>query len=153
MVEAFYKTEGCKLYYGFLKEHMNPMVRIISADIAARGKLSAFAPALEDPVSNMLSNEVIDEHLLMPYAHRHKNSVAGNLLPETNKYPPSNEMMFKTPPTMREWKLKHQQGNMNPMASIMNLLHHQPIENAPDNANQSDEIVAITFCDGKKKTQ
>jgi len=75
--------------------------------------------------------------------------VLGSLLPETNKYPPSNETIIKTPPSLRDWKQKNQQGTFNPIASFANLLQHHQSNTVVEQSTMEEEIVAITFCNGE----
>ena len=86
----------------------------------------------------------------MLYVHRHKNYMQDNLMLEANKYSPSNEMMLKTPPAMREQKQKYKHGNFNSLESFMNLLHQQSVVAVSEDTNSSDKVVAITFCNGEE---
>ena len=67
-------------------------------------------------------------------------------MPETSKYPPANETMLITPPTLREWKATQQ-----PVFDIFglntitptNTQHHAAI--MPSTVPNPNEIDAITF--------
>ena len=65
----------------------------------------------------MLDNGTIDKHLLHVYARSHKNDVVGGCMPETNKYPPTNETMMVVPPTLKDWrKTQHESCDyLNPL--------------------------------------
>ena len=63
LISNLYTTSGCKLHFGFMREHSHSFFRIISANIAHYKDASPFHPFVEDP-SNIPSDTIIDEHLL-----------------------------------------------------------------------------------------
>ena len=161
LVGAMYTARSCKLYYGFLKEHGNSFLRIISANLSIHKDASPFMQSLIDPVNNIPTDELIEEHILQIYGGTHGNDVPG-YMPETSKYPPTNEAMVKVPPTLREWKQSQQQNqhhsNFDAVRSALRPdqlpleRRHQFISPAyashssgHNHGGRVDEIVALTF--------
>ena len=97
MISTLYKTTSSKLYYGFLKEHGDSFFRIISANLSIHKEASPFLPSLKD-TSIPLSEDIVDENLLAVYVCSHQNDISGSPMPETNNYPPTNEIMLVAPP-------------------------------------------------------
>ena len=76
----------------FLREHVNTFYRIIDANIAHCKEASPFLPFIED-LTTTPSDALIDQRLLAVLVATFKTDIQGNFLPETDKYPPTNEMM------------------------------------------------------------
>ena len=110
--------------------------------------LSIFLPSLSD-TSIALSNELIDKHLLPTFIRSHQNDLAGNPMPETRKYPPTNEAMLIIPPTHREWESTQQRRFelRPPLGLAATYIHHPPLAGsvAADGSIDDDDIIAITF--------
>ena len=111
---------------------------------------------MSDPIANKLSNKQIDKNLLYVYMKSHQNDVDGSILPETNKFPPTNETMMKLPPTLRDWKKSQNQDcdYLNPMMQMHGLQPAQmPFLSKPSNdqflntrmAIDDDDIIVIKF--------
>ena len=105
---SLHKNDKCKLYHGFIKEHGNSLFRIVSADLSIRKIASVFFPCLNYPVTNPLSDEMIDNNLSSVFIRSHMNDTPGAPTPETAKFPPTNKLMMEIPPTFREWKKTQQ---------------------------------------------
>ena len=82
LLNNLFTNEESKSYYGFLQEHGSSFVQIIMANISVKKEESVFAKALKDPTANVLTNELLDQHLLHVYVHSHKNDVNGRHLLE-----------------------------------------------------------------------
>ena len=156
LINDLFRDEGCKLHYGFLQEHGLSFCRIVNADISVNKDASIFLKAMSDPIAHKLSNEQIDKHLLYVYMKSHLNDVDGSILPETNKFPPTNETMMKLPPTLRDWKKSQNQGcdYLNPVMQMHGLRPAQmPFLTKPSNdlsldtrtAVDDDDIIVIKF--------
>ena len=102
LVNELYNNKRSKLYYGFLQERGNSNVKIIITNLSVKNDASVFAQAVEK--LSMLTDELIEEHLLHIYVHSHRNDVDGGHELFNNKYPPTNETMMKLPHTLRDWK-------------------------------------------------
>ena len=140
LISNMYQSDGCMMHYAFLREHSNSFFRIISASIAHLKDASPFIPFVEDP-SSVPSDAIIDEHLLSVFVSSFKNDILGQYLPETDKYPPTNESMLKVPPTLREWKKESN--------NLMTII--TPTEACPKLKQrcvtnvQYDEVIVLTF--------
>ena len=105
LILQLYQTESCKLYHGFLRQHMTSFHRIVTAHIATHKDHSVFKKAINE--NTIPTDEELDIHLLGVYIQRgHKNDISGGVLPETNSYPPTNAMII-TPPEHCDWKKKN----------------------------------------------
>ena len=152
LVAGLYKNEKGKLYHGFLKEHGNSFFKIISADLSIRKDTSAFLPFLNDP-TKPITNEFIDNSLLPIFIRSHINDIVGNPMPETKKYPPTNETMMVMPPTLCEWKATQLQTvHLQQLQHVTPPYHHLSHNTIPSSSllpNNIDdvngEITALTF--------
>ena len=119
LIARIYKAEERKLYFGFFKQHVETFHRIITSNFAVHREESIFRNVIK---SNIIStNDKLDTHLLSVYFSNNKNDVPG-LLPELNKYPPTNPDMLVAPPDVKEWKKKNETCELiNPF----NLRPHQ----------------------------
>ena len=146
LIANLYSSQTSKLHYGFLKEHGNSFFRIISANLSMHLDNSVFLPALNDPDNHPISDEIITQDVLEVFIRSHQNDLPGNPMPETNRYPPTNETMLITPPTLREWKSTQQ-----PVFDIFgsstitptNTHHHAAV--MPSTVPNPNEIDAVTF--------
>ena len=121
VVAHLYKTPGCKLYYGFTRQHAETIQRIIAADLSTHREASVFSKAFES--GSIPTNDELDTYLMSVYLNGCKNDVPG-LLPEMNKYPPINPDTIIAPPDIDEWK-KGNESNIfldnNHTSSMLNL--------------------------------
>ena len=69
--------------------------------MTVKNDASVFHSAIEDPKNNVLTSDAIDTNLLKACVHWNKNEVPGEWFPETNKHPPTNEVMIVVPPSLR----------------------------------------------------
>lgn len=147
LVSSLYSSSSSKLHYGFLNEHGNSFFRIISANLFIHKDNSVFLPSLNYPDNHPLDDNIITNNLLSVFVRSHQNDVPGAPIPETNKYPPTNETMMIVPPTFREWKVGQQQQQFSIFSS-------HPITPAHGASNgsvelhyppQHDELVGVTF--------
>ena len=150
LIVSLYKNNACKLYHGFLKEHGNSFFRIISADLSIRKDASFFLPSLNDPTNHTFTDELIDTHLLATFIRSHQNDIVGGPMPETGKYPPTNEAMMVTSPTLREWKVTQRhppaQHQVTPSYPHPPYVTIQSSSSLSNNREGSDsDITAITF--------
>ena len=122
---------------------MNNFYRIVSANLAHKKEESPFLKYIENtPVPP--PDSLIDEHLLSVFVASFQNNIQGRHLPETGKYPPTNERMLKVPPTLREWK----QTSINANMITPHHQPHQPTQHQTlpqTNATPKNEIVVLTF--------
>lgn len=102
LVSTLYSNTLYNLYYGFLKEHGNLLVRMILANLSVNQDNSAFLPALNNPEKHPLDKNIITCDLLLLYSQMHQNDIPGSPMQETEKYPPINDTMLVTSPTLRE---------------------------------------------------
>ena len=148
LVAVLYKRKDCKLHHGFLKEHGNAIYRIISADLSINKDTSIYLCALNDPL-HILSNDIIDSDLLPCFIRSHSNSVVGAPMPETGKFPPTNETMMDIPPTLREWKST--QIRLSSFHHSITPPHHALYPSLPSvppvniSGVDSGDITALTF--------
>ena len=114
--------------------------------IAYCKEASPFLPFVEDPTITP-SDEIIDQHLLAVFVASFKNDVQGNFLPETLKYPPTNEMMLKVPPTMREWRKDCTQSTtiITPTPTAAAYCNPQVSTVISDKPVDEDEIIVFSF--------
>jgi len=152
LIARLYRTESCKLYYGFLNEHVTSFIRIIAANICVHKDDSVFAKAMKD--NAIPSDEELDEFLISILVHRHNNDIIENTPPNRNKYPPTNEDAVITPPFLRDWKKNNDRSNYqvtNPVASNWGLRPQQLPHSALARHHQqltevaSPKIVGLTF--------
>ena len=156
LVTRMYQTESCKLYHGFLQEHIASFIRIIVSEMSVRKDESVFRKANE--LNSIPSNEDLDLRLLNIYAQRHFNDTKdGKLLPQTYCFPPTNPDMMIAPPTYKEWKTTKKASN--DILTAENFGSHNYVfrqAQIPDDRPQvvgfnatpsasKDEVVGLTF--------
>ena len=151
-INGLYKSPSSKLHHGFLKEHSNSFFRIISASLSIHKDNSYFLPFLTNTSTDTPTGKDIDKHLLSVYVNGHQNDVPGNLMPETSKYPPTNEGMMVIPPTLREWRATNQLDtnfNLRNPIGFNNQMHSiqavTPMNNVGGCIRQDGGTIGITF--------
>ena len=100
LISELHTSTTSKLHYGFCTEHGNSFFCIILAHLSVHGDSSIFLPALNDPSNNALDNDVITREIIAVYMRTHRNDLPGSPMPETRKYPHTNESMVVTPPSL-----------------------------------------------------
>ena len=148
LISSFYTAKSSKLHYGFLQEHGNSFFRIISANLSVNKDNSVFLPSLSDPVNHPMDDTITSSDILAVYIRSHQNDLSGSPMPETGKYPPTNETMMISPPTLREWK-SSQQHHFN-IFNSNSITPTGPTHTAVSSSSVHhddlvDDLVAITF--------
>ena len=147
MITSLYTTESCKLYYGFLHDHVETFSRIIAANIASRKDDSVFLKAMNK--GSIPSDIELDQFLISVFTTRFKNDIPDKCLPIKNKYPPTNEDILVTPPPHHEWKEKNNSLHVNRFANRFgihqNNLPPSALAYGVANPPQSDAVIALTF--------
>ena len=97
-----------------------------------------------------LDDKVIDEHLLSVFVRSHQNDLPDNPMPETNKYPPTNETMLIIPPEYKNWNQTQQRSfafaPMGSNISPLGMTNAGMISSAPTQITRTDDaIIVITF--------
>ena len=150
LITRLYQSDSSKLHYGFLHEHVESFQRIIAGNIAVRRDDSVFMMAIEE--SSIPTHEEINQELLSVFFQRHQNSTVGGMVPEINKFPPTNEETLIVPPFLRDWKKSNNIYQMNNQVASHfginqnrlppSLIHHASAR-AVEEANPS--IIGLTF--------
>ena len=106
LIQFMYTDDTCKLFYGFTHEHGNSFYRIIMANLSSYKDASPFIQYLSDNIDSSPTKDIIDNKLLTIYNSYHQSDSFG-VLPQLNKFPPTNESMCRVPPRYNDWK-RHQ---------------------------------------------
>ena len=141
LIQHMYTDDKCKLFYGFTREHANSFYRIIMANLSSFKDASPFISFMSDEITTP-SEDIINEKLLTVFNNYHSTDVFG-VLPQLNKFPPTNETMCRVPPNYNDWR-KTSSSIITPCHSNSNESDRQLVTSVSSNLNV-DEIVVLKF--------
>ena len=154
LIQFMYTDETTKIFYGFTREHANSFYRIISINLSTNKDASPFLPYLTDKINALPTEEIVDNSILTVYSNYHSSDVYG-ILPQLNKFPPTNEAMCRVPPLYNDWKSSssslvtpiHQRtrnNNFNNIQTSNIQFTDSNVNNIGDNT-ENGEITVIRF--------